>query len=301
MVWTRTRDSSTAPARIANREALEEALSAGFATKPRTEWEQLLLKWDVPGGPVNNIGEALADPQVQLRDMVVEIDHPVAGSYRTAGNPIKSGTSDAFAPPPTLGQDTDAVLTGLLGYGDGEIAALRESWGSLANGGKPDEMGRLPEKRILIIAGPNGAGKTTLARELLPNEANILTFINADLIAAGLNPLRPELAAFQAGRMMLEMIDACVQRGESFAFETTLSGRGYARMIPRWREEGYWVTLVYLRVSSPEAVIDRVRQRVLEGGHDVPEDVIRRRFYSSQHNFEHIYRRLVNEAIIYDI
>ena len=159
----------------------------------------------------------------------------------------------------------------------------------------------VPEKRIIIIAGPNGAGKTTLARELLPNEANVFTFINADLIAAGLDPLQPERAAIRAGRMMLEMIDACVSRGDNFAFETTLSGRGYARMIPRWQEQGYWVTLVYLRVSSPEVVIDRVRQRVLEGGHDVPEDVIRRRFYSSQHNFEHIYRRLVNEAIIYDV
>lgn len=153
----------------------------------------------------------------------------------------------------------------------------------------------LPEKRIIIIAGPNGAGKTTLARELLPNEANILTFINADLIAAGLDPLQPERAAFRAGRMMLEMIDACVRRGESFAFETTLSGRGYARMIPRWQERGYWVTLVYLRVSSPERAIARVQQRVQEGGHHVPEDVIRRRFHAGWHNFEHIYRRLVDE------
>ena len=110
----------------------------------------------------------------------------------------------------------------------------------------------LPEKRIIIIAGPNGAGKTTFALELLPNEANISTFINADLLAAGLDPLRPERAAFRAGRMMLEMIDACVQRGESFAFETTLSGRGYARMIPRWQELGYFVKLYYLPLPSPE-------------------------------------------------
>ena len=162
-------------------------------------------------------------------------------------------------------------------------------------------MAPLPDKRIIIIAGPNGAGKTTLARELLPNEANTNTFINADLIAAGLDPLQPERAALRAGRMMLEMIDACVQRGESFAFETTLSGRGYARMIPRWQEMGYWVTLIFLRVSSPEVTIERVRQRVSEGGHDVPEDVIRRRFHSGLENFQDIYRDLVDEAIIYDV
>ena len=115
------------PSRIENRDALEEALTAGFMKKPRPEWEQLLQKYDVPGGPVNNIGEALADPQVQLRDMVVEIDHPVAGAYRTAGNPIKTGSPDDFAPPPTLGQDTEDVLTGLLGYSGAEVAALREA------------------------------------------------------------------------------------------------------------------------------------------------------------------------------
>lgn len=117
---------TTAPARIANRADLEEALTAGFLTKPRPEWEQLLLKWDVPGGPVNNIAEALADPQVQLREMVVEIEHPIAGTYRTAGNPIKHGSPDTFTAPPTLGQDTDGVLTGLLGYSNAEVAALKE-------------------------------------------------------------------------------------------------------------------------------------------------------------------------------
>ena len=161
--------------------------------------------------------------------------------------------------------------------------------------------GPLPEKRIIIIAGPNGAGKTTFALELLPNEANISTFINADLLAAGLDPLQPERAAFRAGRMMLEMIDACVRRGESFAFETTLSGRGYARMIPRWQEQGYWVTLIFLRVSSPDVVIERVQQRVQEGGHDVPVEIIRRRFRAGLENFQNIYRGLVDEVIIYEV
>ena len=158
-----------------------------------------------------------------------------------------------------------------------------------------------PEKRIIIIAGPNGAGKTTFATEYLPNEANCPTFINADMIAAGLNPFQPESAAFQAGRMMLEMIDACVRRGENLAFETTLSGRGYARMIPRWQAEGYWVKLLFLRVSTPEITISRVRQRVLEGGHDVPEDVVRRRFHAGWRNFETIYRDLVDEYEIHNV
>ncbi len=135
-----------------------------------------------------------------------------------------------------------------------------------------------PAKRIITITGPNGAGKTTLAMELLPNEAECPTFINPDLLAAGLNPLQPERAAFRAGRMMLEMIDACVSRGENFAFETTLSGRGYARMIPRWQAQGYWVKLIFLRLSSPEVAIARVRQRVLEGGHHVPDDIVSRRY-----------------------
>lgn len=155
-----------------------------------------------------------------------------------------------------------------------------------------------PDKRILIIAGPNGAGKTTLARELLPNEANISTFINADLIASGLDPLFPERAAFRAGRMMLDMIDDCVRRGVSFAFETTLSGRGYARMIPQWQADGYWVTLIFLRLPSPEAAMARVSQRVSMGGHHIPEDDIRRRFYAGWRNLEDTYRALVNETVI---
>ena len=106
------------------------------------------------------------------------------------------------------------------------------------------EMTRLPDKRIIIFAGPNGAGKTTLRQpRYLPNEANC-SYVHQRRPPRrpALNPLQPDRAAFRAGRMMLEMIDACVQKGENFAFETTLSGRGYARMIPRWQEQGYWVT-----------------------------------------------------------
>ena len=155
-------------------------------------------------------------------------------------------------------------------------------------------------KKILIIAGPNGAGKTTFAAEFLPNEANCPIFINADLIASGLSPFRPELVAVRAGRLMLNMIRDYTRRGENFAFETTLSGRGYARLIPRWQGQGYEVKLFFLRLPTPEMAITRVRQRVVEGGHDVPEAVIRRRFHAGWRNFEVIYRDLVDEWTVYD-
>ena len=157
-----------------------------------------------------------------------------------------------------------------------------------------------PDKVILIIAGPNGAGKTTFAREYLLNVADFTTFVNADLIAAGLNPLQPEQEAIAAGRMMLEMIRRYVNQGRSFAFETTLSGRTYASMIPRWQEQGYRVDLVFLGLPSPEIAIERVKQRVQDGGHDIPEDVIRRRFEAGRCNFDDIYRPLVNQWSLYD-
>ncbi len=161
-------------------------------------------------------------------------------------------------------------------------------------------MADASEKRIFIIAGPNGAGKTTFATEFLPNEADCPLFINADLIAAGLNPSDPHLVSFQSGRRMLEQIHEHVLRGESFAFETTLSGRNYARRIPRWREQGYRVKLFFLQLPTPETAIARVAQRVREGGHDVPEEVIRRRFDAGRRNFEQIYRELVDGWALYD-
>ena len=155
-------------------------------------------------------------------------------------------------------------------------------------------------RRILIVAGANGAGKTAFATEFLPNEGDCPIFINADLIAAGLSPFRPDLTALRAGRLMLSMIRNYVRRGESFAFETTLSGRSYARLIPHWREQGYSVELFFLRLSRPEIAIARVKQRVAEGGHDVPESVIRRRFHAGLRNFEHIYKGLVDKWVVYD-
>jgi predicted ABC-type ATPase len=154
-------------------------------------------------------------------------------------------------------------------------------------------------KRIVIIAGPNGAGKTTFAREFLPTDADCPNFVNADLIAAGLSPFAPELAAFKAGRLMLEAISDHAKRGESFAFETTLSGLTYTRMIPAWRSSGYVVKLIFLSLPDVEIAIERVATRVIQGGHNVPENVIRRRFEHGIRNFER-YKALVDSWQLYD-
>ncbi len=157
-----------------------------------------------------------------------------------------------------------------------------------------------PSRKIVIIAGPNGAGKTTFAEEFLPLEAGCPDFINADLIARGLSPFAPERAAFEAGRIMLALMARKTAAGESFAFETTLSGRNYAHRIAQWRKSGYHVKLIFLSVPSVDLAAARVRARVAQGGHNVPEDVIRRRFKSGLKNFHATYRSLVDSWILYD-
>lgn len=154
-------------------------------------------------------------------------------------------------------------------------------------------------KRIVIIAGPNGAGKTTFAREFLPTDAELPNFVNADLIAAGLSPFAPDLAAFKAGRIMLETIADYARRGESFSFETTLSGLSYAQMIPVWCSSGYLVKLIFLSLPNVEIALERVATRVIQGGHNVREDVIRRRFVHGIQNFER-YKVLVDSWQLYD-
>ena len=179
---------------------------------------------------------------------------------------------------------------------------VNSEWGQYERTGRSHlGLGRMAtSKNILIIAGPNGAGKTTFARNYLLNEADYSTFINADMIAEGLNPFNPESAAFAAGRVMLRMIDEYVRRGESFAFETTLSGRTYARAVPEWQTEGYWVTLCFLRLPTSEMAVSRVRNRVREGGHHVDAEVVRRRFDAGWRNFQRLYRDIVDEWVLYD-
>jgi len=159
---------------------------------------------------------------------------------------------------------------------------------------------RLNLKKIIIIAGPNGAGKTTFARDFLPAEAQTLRFINADLIAAGLAPFNPETASFKAGRLMLEEIDECVEAGKSFAFETTLSGHTYLKKITVWQALGYQVKLWFLSLPSADVAVSRVALRVSQGGHNIPEDVIRRRFQAGLDNFHSFYSKIVNSWAVYD-
>jgi predicted ABC-type ATPase len=153
---------------------------------------------------------------------------------------------------------------------------------------------------VHIIAGPNGAGKTTFAREFLPKYADCPNFVNADLIAQGLAPFSPESAAFRAGRLMLEEIESLARHGADFGFETTLSGRSHQRVIRGLKQRGYAVHLFYLSLPSVELALSRVRGRVIQGGHHVPDAVVRRRFDRSIRNFLVHYRPLANNWIFYD-
>lgn len=155
-------------------------------------------------------------------------------------------------------------------------------------------------KKVIIIAGPNGAGKTTFAKSFLPVEAQCPRFINADLIAAGLSPFSPESAAIKAGRLMLREISECVEYGNSFSIETTLSGLTYLRNIKDWQRKNYHVSLFFLSLPSSEIAIARVAERVKQGGHHIPEDVICRRFVAGRKNFEIYYRNIVNTWALYD-
>jgi len=154
-------------------------------------------------------------------------------------------------------------------------------------------------KKVIIIAGPNGAGKTTFARNFLPKEAQTYQFINADLIAAGLSPFNPGLAALKAGRIMLSEIDAVSLSGHNFAFETTLSGVHYLTQIKRWQNLGYTVKLWFIKLSTPELAIERVKSRVKQGGHDVPHETILRRFTSGLKNLEK-FKLIVDSWVIFD-
>jgi predicted ABC-type ATPase len=154
-------------------------------------------------------------------------------------------------------------------------------------------------KQCIIIAGPNGAGKTTFANEFLPQEAGTINFLNADLMASGLSPFAPEKAALEASKLMLVRIGQCCRRHESFGLESTLSGRSHLKRVVDWQRQGYHVILHFLRLASVELAVERVRLRVQQGGHPVPEDVIRRRYARGLANLP-LYQAAVDEWRIWD-
>ena len=158
----------------------------------------------------------------------------------------------------------------------------------------------MPE--IIIVAGPNGAGKTSFANKYFAHAREGLEFINADEIARELDSenLPKPIQEMRAGREMLIQIDALVNDGTEFMFETTLATLNYSRKIPIWQKQGYWVSLIYLRLPSVEDSIARVARRVENGGHDIPEKIIRRRFQKSLDYLNNIYKPIVDDWYVYD-
>lgn len=154
--------------------------------------------------------------------------------------------------------------------------------------------------KIVAVAGPNGAGKSTLAPFLLRDTYGLTQFVNADFIALGLSAFEPESAAFAAGRVMLARLCELADRRDDFAFETTLAGRHYARFIQSLRRQGYEFHLIYLWLNSADLAIQRVRERVRLGGHDVPAEIVRRRYTKGARNFFGRYRVLADTWGIYD-
>jgi predicted ABC-type ATPase len=155
-------------------------------------------------------------------------------------------------------------------------------------------------KDVIVIGGPNGAGKTTWAYERLSRTLDIREFVNADEIARGISPLEPEASALAAGRLMIQRLSKLVSTEASFAFETTCSGRGHARLLERCRAAGYRVILMFLWLPSPEIALARVARRVSLGGHSIPPDVVLRRYALGLRNMRHIYLPLADLALIHD-
>jgi predicted ABC-type ATPase len=144
-------------------------------------------------------------------------------------------------------------------------------------------------KKLYVIAGCNGAGKTTASYTILPEILDCKEFVNADEIARGISPFQPEKVGIEAGRMMLKRLSNLLESEESFAFETTLSTRSYVKLVERAKQMGYQITCLFFWLDSEELAISRVATRVKEGGHNIPEEVIRRRYKGGLKNFFNLF------------
>ncbi len=154
--------------------------------------------------------------------------------------------------------------------------------------------------RVFLIAGPNGAGKSTFAAKFLPHHAQCREFVNADSIAAGLSPFAPELQSMRAGRLALTRIKELTEARSDFGFETTLAGKSYLKMIGDLQSVSYHVSLFFLWLPNAEAAMTRVAERVRNGGHDIPEPTIRRRYDAGLWNFFRLYAPMVNLWRLFD-
>lgn len=155
-------------------------------------------------------------------------------------------------------------------------------------------------KNVYIIAGPNGSGKTTFARKFLPSYAKCEHFINADLIAQGLSPFSPRIAAMKAGRLVLEEVHGLADRGLDFAFETTLAGKSYLSFLKDLKEKYYSMHLFFLWIPNTELALARIKERVKDGGHDVPAIDVKRRFDRGIYNLLKFYRPLLDTLMLFD-
>lgn len=160
----------------------------------------------------------------------------------------------------------------------------------------------MPNKKrnLYIIAGCNGAGKTTASFTVLPEMLNCREFVNADEIAAGLSPFNPEGVAIEAGRLMINRILHLLKEGETFAFETTLATRSYVKLVQQAQKRGYFVTLLFFSLASPEQAVKRVAQRVSQGGHNIPTEVIFRRYENGLSNLFKLYMPICDYWALYD-
>lgn len=157
-----------------------------------------------------------------------------------------------------------------------------------------------PHYHVIVIAGPNGAGKSTTAPSLLKGALEVTEFVNADLIAQGLSAFQPEMTAFQAGRIMLNRLHYLANKCIDFAFESTLASKTFAPWITGLRKKGYDFHLVFLWLPSEDFAINRVAGRVKAGGHNVPEDAIRRRYHAGLKNFFELYQKITDKWFFYD-
>lgn len=156
------------------------------------------------------------------------------------------------------------------------------------------------DKNLYIIAGCNGAGKTTASFTILPEIIDCKEFVNADEIAKGLSPFQPEKVSFESGRIMLKRINELLEGNESFAFETTLSTKSYKNKILQAKKQGYSVTLIFFWLENIELAKERVKTRVKEGGHNIPKEIIERRYLKGIKNLFEIYLEIVDGALIFD-